>query len=99
MTWPVRRDADGKLVIVTLNGAHGEDVKQLRVQRPPVELKDQVANRRSDGVNTHSIFDSASPTWAILPDYINAYAPHNAGSVAAAITTSDAITAPGPTGR
>jgi hypothetical protein len=47
-------DADGQLVILALDFAHGENVKQLRVQGPAVELKDEIAHSRSKKVHTHN---------------------------------------------
>src|SRR5262249_10316773 len=47
------RDAHGQLVVLAADLAHGQDVEQLGVQRPPVELKDEVANRRSEEVHAH----------------------------------------------
>src|SRR5437764_14209056 len=47
------RDADDDFVVLVLDLARGEDVKQLGVQRPPVELKDQITDRRSDERKSH----------------------------------------------
>src|SRR5262249_39245349 len=50
---PGARDANDDLVVFVLDLARGEDVKQLGVQRPPVELKDQITNRWSDKRKSH----------------------------------------------
>ena len=47
------RDADGQLVVLAPDLAHGEDVEQLGVQRPAVELKDQLADTRSQDMHVH----------------------------------------------
>src|SRR6266536_3897307 len=47
------RDPDDDFVVLVLDLARGEDVKQLRVQRPPIELKDQIADWRSDERKSH----------------------------------------------
>src|SRR5262249_18288993 len=49
------RDAYGQFVILALDGAHGQNIEQLRVQRAPVESKDHVADRRSDVRHGHGI--------------------------------------------
>ena len=49
------RDADGELIVFALEFAHRQDVKQLRMQRASIELKDQVANRRSNRMYTHQV--------------------------------------------
>jgi hypothetical protein len=48
---PGTGDADKQVVVLVLDLARGDDVKQLGVQGPPVELKDQVADRWSDKEN------------------------------------------------
>src|SRR5215831_12276056 len=47
------RDADNDLVVLVLDLARGENLKQLGVQRTPVKLKDQIADRRSDKRKSH----------------------------------------------
>ena len=46
-------DAYRQVVVLAADFAHGEDVEQLGVQRAPVELEDEVADRRSDNWHTH----------------------------------------------
>ena len=66
------RDADGQFVIFAADLAHGEDVKQLRVQRPPVELKDEIAHRRSQKINAHD-WSSGPYRETTPPDYRQAF--------------------------
>src|SRR5207249_2106006 len=46
-------DANRQLIVLPLNPAQSEDVEQLGVQRPPVELKDQIRDSRSDQMEVH----------------------------------------------
>ncbi len=55
MTWPVPRDPDGQRVILEFRGAYRKNLEQLRVQRAPVKLKDQVGYLRSQDRRSHAI--------------------------------------------
>ncbi len=67
------RDADGQLVILAADLAHGEDVEQLGVQGPPIELKDEIAYCRSEKINAHDWSPSLSRE-STPPDYRRAVA-------------------------
>jgi hypothetical protein len=47
------RDTHRQSIVLPFDGAHGEYVKQLGVQGTPIELKEEIAYRWSEKINTH----------------------------------------------